>query len=121
MGVMISDASVQTFVLTAQPKTSAPHRPGSETRNSDSPTIRARTSSLTLGIVVALLRMAVERLWLTHVNRAWRHTYQNGRRNESHFHGRGGFPRLSRLSIDPTSASLPNCCGSRSRAPHVTY
>src|SRR5438046_1739508 len=58
---MICEALVQTFVLMAQPKTSAPPRPGSETRNSESPMIRARTSSLILGAVVALLRTAVRK------------------------------------------------------------
>src|SRR2546425_7593065 len=82
---MICETLVQTFVLTAQPKASAPTRPGSEARTSDSPITRARTSSLILGAVVALLRTAVERLWFTLMNRAWRNNYKNRTPKGSHF------------------------------------
>src|SRR6266550_3723412 len=82
---MICEALVQTFVLMAQPKTSAPPRPGSETRNSESPMIRARTSSLILGAVVALMRTAVDRLWFTLMNRAWRDNYKNRTPKGSYF------------------------------------
>src|SRR5436190_16178443 len=83
---MIWETLVQTFVFTAQPKRSAPPRPGSETRNSDSPTISARTSSLILGAVVALLRTAVERLWFRLMNRACRDNYKNRAPKGSPFH-----------------------------------
>src|SRR6266487_789845 len=82
---MICEALVQTFVLMAQPKTSAPPRPGSETRNSESPMTRARASSLILGAVVALLRTAVERLWFTLMNRAWWDNYKNRTPKGSYF------------------------------------
>src|SRR5207248_5267525 len=49
-GVMLSTGSVQTFVLTTQPKTSTPPKPPNETRKRESPTISASQSSLTLGV-----------------------------------------------------------------------
>src|SRR2546430_3215950 len=49
-GVMLSTGSVQTFVLTTQPKTSSPPKPPNETRKRESPTISASQSSLTLGV-----------------------------------------------------------------------
>src|SRR5947208_6893105 len=48
-GVMLWTGSVQTFVLTTQPKTSTPPKPPNETRKRESPTISASQSSLTLG------------------------------------------------------------------------
>src|SRR5881396_3545701 len=95
---MICETLVQTFVLTAQPRTSAPTRPGSETRNSDSPMTRARTSSLILGAVVALLRTAVERLWFTLMNRAWRNNYKNRTPKGSPFSAASPAGRLGHLS-----------------------
>src|SRR6266436_6473791 len=74
---MTCETLVQTFVFTTQPKTSAPPRPGSETRNTDNPTTSARTSSLILGTVVALLRTAVDGHWFTLMNRACRDNYKN--------------------------------------------
>src|SRR6266508_6085062 len=73
---MICETLVQTFVLTAQPRTSAPPRPVNETPNSDSPIARASTSSLILGAVVALLRTAMERLGSRLINRNCRDSYR---------------------------------------------
>src|SRR5437870_13521491 len=95
---MICETLVQTFVFTTQPKTSAPPRPGSETRNSDTPTTSARMSSLILGAVVALLRTAVERLWFTLMNRACRDTYKNRTPKGSPFSAASPAGRLGHLS-----------------------
>src|SRR6266511_1783843 len=48
-GVMICETLVQTLVLMAHPKTSAPASPASETRKRKSPIISASQSSLSLG------------------------------------------------------------------------
>ena len=105
---MICETLVQTFVLTAHPKTSAPPRPGSEIRNSDNPMTRARTSSLILGTIVALLRTAVERLWFTLMNRAWLITTKIKRKREAIFHsdsGRTANPPRSDLSPSRSAAA----------------
>src|SRR5437867_11255401 len=73
------------LVLTAQPRSSAPPRPSSETRNSDSPTTSARTSSLILGAAVALLRMAVARRWFTLMNWACPDNYKVCTPKGSHY------------------------------------
>src|SRR5439155_23227131 len=85
-GVMLWTGSVQTFVLTTQPKTSTPAKPPNETRKRESPTISARQSSLTLG-VASLSRGTcawLERLGLIALV-GHHHKYENRSPKESSF------------------------------------
>src|SRR5947207_10339335 len=113
-GVMLWTASVQTFVLTTQPKTSTPPKPPNETRKRESPTISASQSSLTLG-VASLSRGTcawLERLGLIALV-GHHHKYENRSPKESSFcrcRTRAAHPHtvlvaVSKPAVSPISKS----------------